>query len=45
MSAPKASRAKRDDDVKENPFAISPAALKYKATDRIIELAKPIERD
>lgn len=45
MARPKTAAVVLDNDLKENPFTISPAALKYVATPRIIELAKPLERD
>lgn len=44
IAIPKKTVDAPDGDVKDNPFQISPNALKYKATPRITELAKPIER-
>lgn len=44
LAVPKKKAAEKDNDLKENPFMISPTALKYVATTRIQELAEPIER-
>lgn len=40
-----AREAKKQDDDRYDPFVISKNALKYKATPRILELAKPSERE
>lgn len=44
LAVPKKKAAEKDSDLKENPFQISPNALKAKPSPRIEELAKPIER-
>nr|XP_022918206.1 uncharacterized protein LOC111427339 [Onthophagus taurus] len=44
MSVPRARASANDADLKEDPFSISKNALKYKASPRIIELAKPQAR-
>jgi hypothetical protein len=40
-----AREAKKHDEDKYDPWIISPTALKYKPSARILELAKPLERD
>lgn len=44
LSRPRPRANAPEMDLKENPYDINPAALKYKATPRIIKLAKPVER-
>lgn len=44
LATPKKKAAEKDTDLKENPFEISPLALKAKATPRVLELSKPIQR-
>lgn len=45
LAIPKARSAVQEADYNEDAFKVSPNALHYKATERIIELAKPLERD
>lgn len=45
MAQPKKSSEKSKEDEEVDPWAISKNALKYKPTARILELAKPVERD
>ncbi|KAK5644594.1 hypothetical protein RI129_005894 [Pyrocoelia pectoralis] len=44
LAEPKKKAAEKDSELKENPFQISPNALKAKPSARTKELAKPIER-
>lgn len=44
LATPNKRKERVESDTKENPYLISPYALKYKATPRIEELAKPFER-
>lgn len=44
MATPKDKSKTKESDLKEDPFVISPNALKYKATARIQELAQPSTR-
>ncbi|KAF5288165.1 hypothetical protein FQR65_LT12092 [Abscondita terminalis] len=44
LATPVKKLAAKNTDIKENAFQVSRAALKYKATPRIIELAEPVER-
>lgn len=44
MAQPKDKSKTKESDLKEDPFTISPNALKYKPTARIQELAQPISR-
>ncbi|GLV34244.1 Testicular haploid expressed gene [Carabus blaptoides fortunei] len=44
LAIPKKKAKEKESDEKENPYDISPNALKYKPTPRIIILAKPVER-
>lgn len=43
LSVPKTTREKAKDDDDFDPWAIPKNALKYKATPRILDLAKPRE--
>ena len=44
LSVARVKRSSDEVDLREDPFLISPTALKYVATPRILELAKPTER-
>lgn len=43
LAVPKPATTARESDLNEDAFTISPAALKYVATPRILEIAKPKE--
>lgn len=45
LAIPKQIKEKVKEDEDFDPWAIPISALKYKATPRILELAKPIERE
>lgn len=44
LAQPKDTSKTKESDLKEDPFTISPNALKYRATPRIQELAQPVDR-
>lgn len=44
LAQPKDTAKAKESDLKEDPFKISPNALKYRASARIQELAQPRER-